>query len=131
MGLTALLLCALPARGETTKVRIAQQTGVAFLEFNLMKHQGLIEKHAAAHGPGLLVVWAKTWGTSQEVRGVAAMSQLSWLLNTRNPNVHHIRGFTATDRIAMPAVTVAAQSILREMAATANEATPPIRGWTL
>jgi NitT/TauT family transport system substrate-binding protein len=150
LWLLGLMLCALPARAETNEVRIAQQTSIAFLQFNVMKHQGLIEKHAAALGvpgvkvtfatfngpdamndallsgavdivsggpPGLLVVWAKTWGSAQEVRGVAAMSQLSWLLNTRNPNVHHIRDFTATDRIAMPAVKVAAQSVLLEMAA--------------
>ena len=150
MGLLGLLLCALPARAETQEVRIAQQTSIAFLQFNVMKHQGLIEKHAAALGvpgikvsfatfngpdamndallsgavdivsggpPGLLVVWSKTWGSSQEVRGVGALSQLYWLLNTRNPNVKHIRDFTATDRIAMPAVKVAAQSVLLEMAA--------------
>lgn len=150
MGLLALLFGALPAMAETTEVRIAQQTSIAFLQFNVMKHQGLIEKHAAALGlpdvkvtfatfngpdamndallsgavdivsggpPGLLVVWAKTWGSSQEVRGVGALSQLHWLLNTRNPNVHSIRDFTAIDRIAMPAVKVAAQSVLLEMAA--------------
>lgn len=148
--LLGLLLCALPARAETTELRIAQQTSIAFLQFNVMKHQNLIEKHAAALGvpgvkvtfatfngpdamndallsgavdivsggpPGLLVVWAKTWGSSQEVRGVGALSQLYWLLNTRNPNVKNIRDFTATDRIAMPAVKVAAQSVLLEMAA--------------
>ena len=48
MGLIALLLCALPAYAETTDVRIAQQTGIAFLQFNVVKHQGPIEKHAAA-----------------------------------------------------------------------------------
>ena len=144
------LLLAFPALAETTDVRIAQQTSIAFLQFNVMKHQALIEKHAAALGvpdvkvsfatfngpdamndallsgavdivsggpPGLLVVWAKTRGSAQEVRGVAALSQLPFLLNTRNPNVHHIRDFTATDRIAMPAVKVAAQSVLLQMAA--------------
>ena len=144
------LLLAMPARAETNEVRIAQQTSIAFLQFNVMKHQGLIEKHAKALGvpdvkvtfatfngpdamndallsgavdivsggpPGLLVVWSKTWGSSQEVRGVGALAQLHFLLNTRNPNVKTIRDFTATDRIAMPAVKVAAQSVLLEMAA--------------
>ena len=148
--LLGLLMCAPQVRAETTEVRIAQQTSIAFLQFNVMKHQNLIEKHAKALGlpdvkvtfatfngpdamndallsgavdivsggpPGLLVVWSKTWGSSQEVRGVGALSQLYWLLNTRNPNVKHIRDFTATDRIAMPAVKVAAQSVLLEMAA--------------
>ncbi len=150
VGLVMLLLAAIPARAEVAEIRIAQQTSIAFLQFNVMKHRGLIEKHAKALGlpevkvtfatfngsdamndallsgavdivsggpPGLLVVWSKTWGSTQEVRGVAALSQLYWLLNTRNPAVKHIRDFTATDRIAMPAVKVAAQSVLLEMAA--------------
>jgi NitT/TauT family transport system substrate-binding protein len=148
--LVGLLIAAMPVRAETNEVRIAQQTSIAFLQFNVMKHQGLIEKHAKALGlpeakvtfatfngpdamndallsgavdvvsggpPGLLVVWAKTWGSAQEVRGVGALSQLHFLLNTRNPAVKHIRDFTAADRIAMPAVKVAAQSVLLEMAA--------------
>ncbi len=152
-ALISFMLClifTLPARAEVNEIRIAQQTSIAFLQFNVMKHQGLIEKHAAALGipglkvsfatfngpdamndallsgavdivsggpPGLLVVWAKTRGSAQEVRGVAALSQLPFLLNTRNPNVHHIRDFTDSDRIAMPAVKVAAQSVLLQMAA--------------
>lgn len=150
LWLLGLLFCALPARAEVTEVRIAQQTSTAFLQFNVMKHLGLIEKHATALGlppvtvayatfngpdamndallsgavdivsggpPGLLVVWSKTWGSAQEVRGVGGLAQLHFLLNTRNPNVHTIRDFTASDRIAMPAVKVAAQSVLLEMAA--------------
>lgn len=59
MGLMALLLCALPAYAETTDVRIAQQTSIAFLQFNVMKHQWPIEKHAAALGvPGVKVTFA-------------------------------------------------------------------------
>ena len=53
------VLSALPARAETNEVRIAQQTSIAFLQFNVMKHQGLIEKHAAALGvPGVKVTFA-------------------------------------------------------------------------
>ncbi|MDR3534806.1 MAG: ABC transporter substrate-binding protein [Rhodopila sp.] len=67
--------------------------------------------------PGLLTIWAKTRGSAQEVRGVAAMSQQPLLLNTRNPAVKTIRDFTNGDRIAMPAVKVSAQAVLLEMAA--------------
>ncbi len=67
--------------------------------------------------PGLLTIWAKTRGTAQEVRGVAAMSQQPLLLNSRNPAVRTIRDFTDADRIAMPAVKVSAQAVLLEMAA--------------
>lgn len=148
--LASLFLIGPLAHAEVTELRIAQQTSVAFLQFNVMKHQGLLEKHAAALGvpdlkvtyatfngpdamndallsgavdivsggpPGLIVVWAKTYGTAQEVRGVAAMSRLPWLLNSRNPAVRTIRDFTAADKIAMPAVKVSAQAVLLEMAA--------------
>lgn len=67
--------------------------------------------------PGLLTIWAKTKGTAQEVRGVAAMSQQPLLLNSRNPAVKTVRDFTAADRIALPAVKVSAQAVLLEMAA--------------
>ena len=48
IGLLGLLLTVGVARAETNEVRIAQQTSAAFLHFNVMKHMGLIEKHAAA-----------------------------------------------------------------------------------
>ncbi len=67
--------------------------------------------------PGLLTIWAKTFGSAQEVRGVAAMSQQPLYLTTRNPAVKTIRDFTDADRIAMPAVKVSAQAVLLEMAA--------------
>ncbi len=118
MQLFGFLLFATAAMAEVNEVRIAQQTSIAFLQFNVMKHQSLIEKHAAALGvpdlkvtfatfngpdamndallsgavdivsggpPGLLVVWAKTHGSAQEVRGLGGLSQLPFLLNTRNP----------------------------------------------
>jgi sulfonate transport system substrate-binding protein len=154
MRCVTLLLCfvlwVVPARAEVSELRIAQQTSVAFLQFNVMKHQRLVEKHAAALGvpnltvtfatfngpdamndallsgavdvvsggpPGLIVVWAKTFGTAREVRGVAGLSRLPWLLNSRNPAVKSIRDFTDADRIVMPAVKVSAQAVLLEMAA--------------
>lgn len=143
-------LCGCPAWAEVTEVRIAQQTSIAFLQFNVMKHRNLLEKHAAALGvpnlkvafatfngpdaqndallsgavdiasggpPGLLTIWAKTFGTPQEVRGVGGMSRLPWLLNSRNPAVRTLRDFTAADRIAMPAAKVSAQAVLLQMAA--------------
>ena len=151
--ITALLCAALwiaPARAEVSELRIAQQTSVAFLQFNVMKHQKLVEKHAAALGvpnltvtfatfngpdamndallsgavdivsggpPGLIVVWAKTFGTVREVRGVTGLARLPWLLNSRNPAVKTIRDFTDADRITMPAVKLSSQAVLLEMAA--------------
>jgi NitT/TauT family transport system substrate-binding protein len=67
--------------------------------------------------PGLLVLWAKTKGTPQEVRGIAALSSQPFLLNSRNPEVKTIKDFTANDRIAVPAVKVSVQAITLQMAA--------------
>ena len=67
--------------------------------------------------PGLLVLWAKTKGTPQEVRGVSALSSQPFLLNSRNPEVKTIKDFTASDRIAVPAVKVSVQAIMLQMAA--------------
>jgi len=48
-----------PALADVTEIRIAQQTSIAFLQFNVMKHQKLLEKHAAALGvPDLKVSYA-------------------------------------------------------------------------
>ena len=143
------MLFAVSAHAETTEVRIAQQTSTAFLQFNVMKHQGLIEKHAAALGvpgvkvsfavfngsdaqnqallsgavdivsggqPGLLVLWAKTWGTAQEVRGLSGMARNPSMLNSRNPAVRTIRDLTDADRIAMPGIKMSTQAVLLQMA---------------
>lgn len=150
--LAAVLIAVLSpvVRAQVPEVRFAQQFSMAYLQFNVMKHQGLLEKHAKALGipevkitwitfngpdamndallsgaidiasggvPGLLTIWAKTKGTAQEVRGVSALSQQSVLLTTRNPNVKSVRDFTATDRIAVPAVKVSAQAVMLQMAA--------------
>jgi NitT/TauT family transport system substrate-binding protein len=150
IALLGLLLTVGVARAETNEVRIAQQTSAAFLQFNVMKHMNLIEKHAAALGvpdvkvsfavfngsdaqnqallsgavdiaaggpPGLMVLWAKTFGTPQEVRGVSNIVYLPWKLNTRNPNIRSIRDFTDDDRIAMPGVKMSSQAVVLQMAA--------------
>lgn len=57
-GLVALglPLAAAPARAEVTEVRLAQQFAFTYLHLNVIKHQKLIEKHAAALGvPNLKV----------------------------------------------------------------------------
>ena len=45
--------------------------------------------------PGLLVLWAKTKGTPQEVRGISALSSQPFLLNSRDPDVKTIKDFKA------------------------------------
>ncbi len=67
--------------------------------------------------PGLLVLWAKTKGTPQEVRGISALSSQPFLLNSRDPDVETIKDFKPSDRIALPAVKVSVQAIMLQMAA--------------
>ncbi len=72
----------------------------------------------AAQGiPGLMILWARTAGTPQEVKGVAALSSVPMYLNTRNPNVKSLRDFTDKDRIAVPSVKVSVQAVTLQMAA--------------
>jgi NitT/TauT family transport system substrate-binding protein len=67
--------------------------------------------------PGLVTLWAKTKGTPLAVKGIAAFSSQPILLNTRNPRIKTIADYTNQDKIALPAVKVAVQAILLQMAA--------------
>jgi NitT/TauT family transport system substrate-binding protein len=141
---------AVPARAEVPEIRLARQFSMGYLQFNVMEHDKLIEKHARARGipevkvswhtfngpnamndallsdsidiasggtPGLLVLWARTKGTPQEVRGISALSSQPFLMNTRNPAIKTVADFKETDRIAVPAVKVSVQAIVLQMAA--------------
>ncbi|MBI3524373.1 MAG: ABC transporter substrate-binding protein [Betaproteobacteria bacterium] len=65
----------------------------------------------------LIVAWAKTAGSPQEIKGVSVISSSPMLLLTRNPAVRKIENFTNKDKIAMPAAKLAPQSIVLQMAA--------------
>src|SRR6476620_4648367 len=67
--------------------------------------------------PGLLTIWARTHGTANAVKGMAAFSSQPFLLNTRNPNVKSITDFTDKDRIALPTVKISVQAMMLQMAA--------------
>ena len=67
--------------------------------------------------PGLLTLWARTTGTPQEVRGIAALSSQPFLLNTRNAAIKTIADFKDSDRIAVPAVRTSVQALTLQMAA--------------
>ena len=55
LGLTT----AVPAHAETTEVRFAQQFAFTYMQLNVMKHQNLVQKHAAALGiPNLKTTFA-------------------------------------------------------------------------
>jgi NitT/TauT family transport system substrate-binding protein len=67
--------------------------------------------------PGLLTIWARTQGTANAVKGVAAFSSQPILLNSRNPKIERITDFTDKDKIAVPAVKISIQAIMLQMAA--------------
>jgi NitT/TauT family transport system substrate-binding protein len=67
--------------------------------------------------PGLLTIWARTQGTANPVKGIAAFSSQPILLNTRNPGIKSITDFTDRDKIAVPAVKVSVQAMMLQMAA--------------
>src|SRR6476661_7754397 len=150
VGLT-IGACALGmAHGSAAEIRLARQSSMGYLQFNVMEHQQLIEKHARALGipdlrvswitlngpaavndalisgnidiatggvPGLLVLWSRSKGTPQEVRGISALSSQPFLLNSRDPAIKTIKDFKDTDRIAVPAVRSSVQAITLQMAA--------------
>ena len=67
--------------------------------------------------PGLLVLWSRTKGTPQEVRGISALSSQPFLLNTKDPDIKTIKDFKDSDRIAVPAVKSSVQALTLQMAA--------------
>ena len=67
--------------------------------------------------PGLLTIWARTHGTANAVKGIAAFTSQPVLLNTRNPSIKSIADFTDQDKIAVPAVKISVQAMMLQMAA--------------
>ena len=148
--LCALLIGAGAARAEVNEIRFAQQFSMGYLQFNMMAHRKLLEKHATLLGipelkvswrtfsgpdnmndallsnsvdvvsggvPGLVTLWGKTFGTPQEVRGIMGLGRSPILLNCRAPNLKTIKDLSPADKIALPAVKVAIQAVILEMAA--------------
>ena len=72
---------------------------------------------AAGGVPALVTLWAKTKGTSLEVKGISALSSQPFLLNTREPRIKSVADFTPDDRIALPTVKVSVQAVTLQMAA--------------
>jgi NitT/TauT family transport system substrate-binding protein len=65
----------------------------------------------------LLLLWSKTKGSPNEVRGISAMSSQPFLMNTRNPAIKTVADLKESDRIAVPAVKVSIQAIMLQIAA--------------
>ena len=148
-----LLVTAFAAHAEVNEVRFAQQFSMGYLQFNMMAHRKLLEKHAALLGipelkvswrtfsgpdnmndallsdsvdvvsggvPGLVTLWAKTFGTKQEVRGILGLGRSPILLNCRGENLRSIKDLTEASKIALPAVKVSIQAVILEMAVAAE-----------
>jgi NitT/TauT family transport system substrate-binding protein len=65
----------------------------------------------------LLLIWNKTRGTRNEVKGVAALNSIPFYLFSANPTVKSLKDFGEKDRIAVPAVKSSIQAIILQMAA--------------
>ena len=72
---------------------------------------------AAGGVPPLVLLWSRTEGSRNAVRGVAAMNSMPLLMNTNNPAIRSLADFTERDRIALPAVRVSVQAMFLQMAA--------------
>ena len=134
--LAVATLVGVPLSAQAQEIRIARQFSMGYLQFNVMEHERLLEKHAAALGlkdvkivwadsidivaggvPGLLTLWNRTHGTANEVKGISALSSQPFLLNTRSENIKSIVDLKDSDRIAVPAVKVSVQAVTLQMAA--------------
>src|SRR5580692_8796571 len=67
--------------------------------------------------PSLATLWDKTAGTANEVRALAAVQSMPFLLVTNKPEIKTIKDFTSQDKIAVPAIKVSSQAICLQMAA--------------
>lgn len=64
-----------------------------------------------------LAAWDRKLGTPQELRALASLARVPYVLVTRNPAVKTIRDFSDRDRIAVPAVKFSGPALMLEMAA--------------
>ena len=64
-----------------------------------------------------ITAWDRRLGTAQEVRGLAALAQIPYILVARNPAIKTIRDFSEHDRIAVPVVKNSGPALMLEMAA--------------
>lgn len=67
--------------------------------------------------PGIITIWSKTKGTASEVKAAIGLNVSPLWLNVRDPSIKSIRDFKDSHRIALPAVKVAMQAIMLQMAA--------------
>jgi len=76
---------------------------------------GSVDFGAAGITP-FITLWDKTRGNA-EIKAAAALNSQPAFLNSINPSIKSIKDFTDKDRIALPAVKVAFQATILQMAA--------------
>jgi len=71
---------------------------------------------AAVGPPGIALLWSKTNGTPQEVKGLTSLTSMALFLNTRDPNVKSVKDLSTKNKIALPAVKVSTMALVLQMA---------------
>lgn len=97
---------------STSDVQWIQFTGGAPINDALIA--GSLEFASGGIGP-MITIWSRSRSTL-DVRGVAALNSMPLFLNTVNPAVKSVKDFTDKDRIALPAVKIAIQALVLQMA---------------
>jgi NitT/TauT family transport system substrate-binding protein len=70
-----------------------------------------------ANGPtSIILIWSRTKGTDNEIKGMAAMITSPMWLNTSKPNIKTVRDIAPEDRIAVPGIKTSNQAIVLQMA---------------
>jgi NitT/TauT family transport system substrate-binding protein len=83
------------------------------------QNDALLSRSIQVAGGGIApfaILWARTNGTQNEVKAIAAKNCAPTILVTRDPRVKSIRDFTDQDRIAMPATKISGTAITLQMA---------------
>jgi len=100
------------AAGLDIDVAFVKLSGGASVNEALLS--GSIDVGGAGVGP-LLTLWDRTRGR-QNVRGIASLGNIPYLLVSTRPNVKSITDLTDGDRIAVPAIGVSVQSRILQLA---------------
>jgi NitT/TauT family transport system substrate-binding protein len=83
------------------------------------QNDALLSKSIQVAGGGIApfaILWARTKGTQNEVKAIAAKNCAPTILVTREPRIKSIRDFTDKDKIAMPATKISGTAITLQMA---------------
>src|SRR4051812_18744336 len=66
---------------------------------------------------GVLTIWSRTRGTSNEIRALSALVTLPYVLTTNDPTIKTVEDIPRCKKIAVPSVKVSAQAVSLQRAA--------------